>query len=48
LLRLEYAAHGGTVTMATHDLDFATAAGARQVLLADGQLTTPGMARPNP
>jgi ABC-2 type transport system ATP-binding protein len=48
LLRLEYAAHGGTVTMATHDLDFATAAGARQVLLADGQLTAPGMARPNP
>jgi ABC-2 type transport system ATP-binding protein len=48
LLRQEYAAHGGTVIMATHDLDFATAAGARRVLLADGQLTTPGMARPNP
>jgi ABC-2 type transport system ATP-binding protein len=48
LLRLEYAAHGGTVIMATHDLEFAAAAGARRVLLADGRLTVLGMVRPNP
>jgi len=36
LLRDRYAANGGTVVMATHDLDFAAAAGARQVLLEDG------------
>lgn len=40
LLR-EYAGHGGTVVMATHDLDFAVAAGARLVLVADGQMVTP-------
>jgi ABC-2 type transport system ATP-binding protein len=43
LLRLGYAAHGGTVVMATHDLDFAGAAGARRVLLADGQVVVPGL-----
>jgi ABC-type multidrug transport system ATPase subunit len=48
LLRLGYAAHGGTVIMATHDLDFAAAADARRVLLADGRLVAPGMAGPNP
>jgi ABC-2 type transport system ATP-binding protein len=46
LLRLGYAAHGGTVVMATHDLDFAGAAGARRVLLADGQVVVPGLAGP--
>jgi len=40
LLR-EYAGHGGTVVMATHDLDFAVGAGARLVLVADGQMVTP-------
>jgi ABC-2 type transport system ATP-binding protein len=40
LLR-QYAGHGGTVVMATHDLDFAVAAGARLVLVADGQMVTP-------
>jgi ABC-2 type transport system ATP-binding protein len=48
VLRLGYAAHGGTVVMATHDLDFAQAAGARLVLLADGRVATPGLAGPNP
>jgi ABC-2 type transport system ATP-binding protein len=48
LLRVGYAAHGGTVVMATHDLDFAEAAGARRVLLADGRVATPGLAGPNP
>lgn len=37
LLR-DYAGHGGTVVMATHDSDFARAAGARQVRLADGRV----------
>jgi ABC-2 type transport system ATP-binding protein len=46
LLRLGYAAHGGTVVMATHDLDFAGAAGARRVLLADGRVAAPGLAGP--
>lgn len=36
LLRDEYTAHGGAVVMATHDHDFALAASARQVRLADG------------
>jgi ABC-2 type transport system ATP-binding protein len=36
LLRAEYARAGGTVVMATHDLEFAAVAGARQVLLEDG------------
>jgi ABC-2 type transport system ATP-binding protein len=40
LLR-EYAGHGGTAVMATHDLDFAAAAGARLMLVADGQMVTP-------
>jgi ABC-2 type transport system ATP-binding protein len=48
LLRLGYAAHGGTVVMATHDLDFAGAAGARRVLLADGRVAAPGLAGPTP
>jgi ABC-type multidrug transport system ATPase subunit len=52
LLRLGFAAHGGTVVMATHDPDFAEAAGARQLPLADGRLparkphrASPGRAR---
>ena len=45
---LQYTAHGGTVVMATHDLDFAAAAGARQVLLADGRVAAPGLAGPGP
>jgi ABC-2 type transport system ATP-binding protein len=47
-LLLEYPGHGGTVVMATHDLDFAAAAGARRMLLADGRVATPGLAGPNP
>jgi ABC-2 type transport system ATP-binding protein len=43
LLRLEYAAHGGTVVMATHDLDFAAAAGARQLQLCDGRVGAAGL-----
>jgi ABC-2 type transport system ATP-binding protein len=42
LLRDGYAAHGGAVVMATHDLGFATAAGARQVVLSDGQALPAG------
>jgi ABC-2 type transport system ATP-binding protein len=38
LLRTGYAAHGGTVVMATHDFDFADAAQARRVVLSDGQV----------
>src|SRR2546430_9260157 len=41
LLR-EYAGHGGTVVMATHDLDFAAAAGARLGLISEGRGVTPG------
>ena len=37
LLR-DYTEHDGTVVMATHDHDFAGAAGARQVELADGRI----------
>jgi ABC-2 type transport system ATP-binding protein len=48
LLRLGYAAHGGTVVMATHDLDFAATAGARRVLIADGQVATADLAGPGP
>jgi ABC-2 type transport system ATP-binding protein len=44
LLRTGYAAHGGTVVMATHDLDFADAAGSRRVVLTDGQVATAGQA----
>ena len=43
LLRDGYTAHGGTVVMATHDLDFAAAAGARQVLLSDGRALPAGV-----
>ena len=42
LLRTGYAEHGGTVVMATHDADFADAAGARRVVLTDGQVVTAG------
>lgn len=38
LLREQYAANGGTVVMATHDHDFAVAAGARIVQLAEGRV----------
>jgi ABC-2 type transport system ATP-binding protein len=48
LLQLGYAAHGGTVIMATHDLDFAAAAGARRVLIADGQVVAADLAGPGP
>src|SRR5580700_5336855 len=44
LLRQGYAAHGGTVVMATHDLDFAVAADSRQVPLADGRLAVTDLA----
>jgi ABC-2 type transport system ATP-binding protein len=47
-LLLGYTGHGGTVVMATHDLDFAAAAGARRLLLADGRVAAPGLAGPNP
>ena len=48
LLREGYTGHGGTVVMATHDLDFAAAAGARRVLIAGGRVAAPGLAGPNP
>ena len=38
LLREGYADNGGTVIMATHDADFALAAGAREVRLSDGAI----------
>jgi ABC-2 type transport system ATP-binding protein len=38
LLREGYAGNGGTVIMATHDHDFALAAGAREVRLSDGTI----------
>jgi ABC-type multidrug transport system ATPase subunit len=44
----EYAGHGGTVVMATHDLDFAAAAGARLMLIADGRMTQPEPTGPGP
>jgi len=47
-LLLEYTGHGGTVVMATHDLDFAAAANARRMLIADGRVAAPGLAGPNP
>jgi ABC-2 type transport system ATP-binding protein len=40
LLREGYAASGGTVIMATHDADFALAAGAREVRLSEGTIVT--------
>jgi ABC-2 type transport system ATP-binding protein len=46
LLRQRYAANGGTVMMATHDADFAAAAGSRVILLADGRVAAPGLAGP--
>jgi ABC-2 type transport system ATP-binding protein len=42
LLREEYAGSGGTVIMATHDHDFAAAAAAREVRLADGGIVAEG------
>ena len=41
LLHSEYAAHGGTVVMATHDPEFAVAADARTMLLEDGRFCVP-------
>lgn len=38
LLGGQYAASGGTVVMATHDQDFAAAAGARVIALAEGRI----------
>lgn len=38
LLREGYAGNGGTVIMATHDHEFAKAAGARVIRLADGRI----------
>lgn len=42
LLRDEYAANGGTVVMATHDHEFAAAAGARIIALAEGRIVEDG------
>jgi ABC-2 type transport system ATP-binding protein len=42
LLREGYAANGGTVVMATHDHDFALAAGARDVRLSEGRVAADG------
>ena len=42
LLREGYADNGGTVIMATHDHDFAVAAGAREVRLSDGTIIFDG------
>ena len=39
LLRDSYAPSGGTVVMATHDLEFAEVAGARRILIEDGCAT---------
>lgn len=39
LLRESYAPSGGTVVMATHDLEFAEVAGARRILIEDGRAT---------
>ena len=47
-LLVEYTGHGGTVVMATHDLDFAAAAGARRMMIADGRVAAPGRAGPVP
>ena len=44
LLREGYAGHGGTVVMATHDHDFAVAAGAREVRLSEGAIVADGTA----
>ncbi|MGD0704878.1 MAG: hypothetical protein ABSA02_33945 [Trebonia sp.] len=38
LLHEGYAGTGGTVVMATHDHDFALAAGAREVRLSEGKV----------
>ena len=40
LLREGYAGNGGTVIMATHDADFALAAGAREVRLSEGTIVS--------
>jgi ABC-2 type transport system ATP-binding protein len=42
LLREGYAGNGGTVIMATHDHEFAVAAGAREVELSEGVIVTGG------
>jgi ABC-2 type transport system ATP-binding protein len=42
LLREGYAENGGTVVMATHDQDFALAAGAREVRLSEGTIVSDG------
>jgi ABC-2 type transport system ATP-binding protein len=39
LLRESYARSGGTVVMATHDMEFAEVAGARRILIEDGRAT---------
>ncbi|HEY1625101.1 MAG TPA: AAA family ATPase, partial [Streptosporangiaceae bacterium] len=44
VLRQGYAAHGGTVVMATHDFDFAAAGGARQVSIEEGRVAGPDFA----
>jgi ABC-2 type transport system ATP-binding protein len=41
LLAKEYAGSGGTVVMATHDHEFAVAAGARILQLSDGRFVAP-------
>ena len=41
LLGEEYVSNGGTVVMATHDHEFAVAAGARIMLLSDGRAVEP-------
>ncbi len=45
LLGGEYAGNGGTVVMATHDHEFAAAAGARIIPLSDGRVVDPPEAR---
>jgi ABC-type multidrug transport system ATPase subunit len=46
LLRGTYARSGGTVVMATHDLEFATVAGARRLLIEDGHCGAPDDSAP--
>lgn len=46
LLRTGYAANGGTVVMATHDNEFAAAAEARVIHLADGRIIPETADRP--
>jgi ABC-2 type transport system ATP-binding protein len=42
VLREGYAGNGGTVVMATHDHDFAVAAGSREVRLSEGKVVAEG------